>query len=185
MKGPIETLMQEHRLIEKMLDSLERFSHESIGPSEKDRAELGCYVTFFQTLADRCHHAKEEALLFEALRAHGMPKEAGPLAVMYEEHALGRHFLRRVDAVAAGAVAPSPEAWTAAMHSAREFILLLRNHIRKEDEILFPIAMRILPEAVRGDLARAFDEFERREMGEGVHERMHELADSLLHGVRS
>ena len=185
MRGPIETLMNEHRLIEKVLDSLERFASETKHPAEADRLTLGRYVTFLQTLADRCHHGKEEDLLFEALAQHGLPRESGPVAVMLEEHEMGRDLVRRMAAVAAVEGVPSPEAWSEARQAATDFVFLLQKHIQKEDGILFPMAQRVLPPAVQEELARAFEDFEKTKMGEGVHERMHALAEALLQGVRS
>ena len=46
----------------------------------------------------------------------------------------------------------------------------------KEDNILYPMADGILTPADQAELAAAFDQVEAEEMGEGTHERYHQLA---------
>lgn len=51
-------------------------------------------VQFFQVFADKCHHGKEENLLFPELERSGSPKERGPIAVMLAEHEQGQSFVK-------------------------------------------------------------------------------------------
>ena len=46
-------------------------------------------VDFIRGYADAWHHAKEEEHLFPALFLAGMPRDAGPVAVMLHEHGIG------------------------------------------------------------------------------------------------
>ena len=55
-------------------------------------------IIFFRLFADACHHGKEEDLLFTELEAQGMPRDAGPIAVMLDEHAQGRALVRTMAA---------------------------------------------------------------------------------------
>jgi hemerythrin-like domain-containing protein len=64
---PIGPLMIEHRLIERMIDvmreELNLFEKEK--ELDSDFVEMG--VDFIRTYADRCHHGKEEDILFREL----------------------------------------------------------------------------------------------------------------------
>jgi hemerythrin-like domain-containing protein len=71
------------------------------------------------------------------------------------------------------------------LEAVRGYVTLLRQHIQKEDNILFPMADQVLTAQDQKDLAEAFDRVEREEMGAGEHERYHamidEMEDTLLH----
>ncbi len=59
------------------------------------------------------------------------------------------------------------------------YVLLLRAHIQKEDNILFPMAARLMSEEEQAALLKQFDVVESDHMGTGTHERFLELAEAL------
>ncbi len=95
MQKAIEVLMGEHRLIEQALGSLETYALEIVADAPPRRDVVGEYAAFFGGFADACHHGKEEDILFQRMVERGLPREVGPLAVMYHEHELGRAHVRR------------------------------------------------------------------------------------------
>jgi hemerythrin-like domain-containing protein len=62
---------------------------------------------------------------------------------------------------------------------ARAYLRLLKEHIQKEDEILFRIADEAIPAAEQAALLRSFAEHEAQEMGAGVHEKYLAIAEDL------
>src|SRR5512132_3975875 len=100
----IETLMTEHRLIERALDALVAFADEVRRKSSDEREELGRFVTFIREFADAHHHGKEEDILFAAMVQAGFPKHGGPIAVMLMEHDQGRALVRALGELASQAV---------------------------------------------------------------------------------
>jgi hemerythrin-like domain-containing protein len=61
----------------------------------------------------------------------------------------------------------------------RQYIELLRAHIAKENNVLFPMSGRYLTPKDQSSLERAFNELEERETGKGEHERFHRIAYEL------
>ena len=61
-------------------------------------------LEFLKVFVDKCHHAKEEELLFPASVVAGVPK-AGPIAVMLHEHDTGRNYIKAMNAAFAGYMA--------------------------------------------------------------------------------
>lgn len=180
MSNAIETLMNEHRLIEQVLGSLETCVTRLERGEDIAREILSGYARFFREFADRCHHGKEEDLLFARMIEHGFPKEYGPIAVMLEEHVEGRSHVGAIGAVGSGA-GPLQEAERRGIAlRARAYIPLLRVHIQKEDRILYPMALQRLPASVTSELASEFDLFENEVMGAGAHRELHELAHRLV-----
>lgn len=170
---PTQILSSEHRVIEQVLDCLEAMAR---GVRERGRLDVeraGQALEVLRTFADRCHHGKEEDVLFAWMAKRGMPTHVGPIAVMLDEHKAGRSAIARMDAArAAGDV----EAFARA---AVEYVDLLRDHIAKEDGVLFPMAESMLDEEARAAVLEAFANFEHQDLGAGVHERMLALADGL------
>jgi len=86
-----------------------------------------------------------------------VPRHGGPLGCMLNEHDEGRAFIQAMKQNAPGCAngdTAGRRAWVAA---ARGYAHLLRNHIWKENEILFQIAERLLTEAEQAELAKEFD----------------------------
>ena len=176
----IETLMNEHRVIERVLDGLVAFTGEVRRKGSTEKEELSRFVTFIREFADACHHGKEEDILFGAMVEHGFPREGGPVAVMLHEHDQGRALVgilkARVD---------QQEPWTDADRQevaqvASGFSDLLRAHIHKEDAILYPMAEQHLPPEVMEEVGSACERYEQEETRAGAHERLHALAEDLV-----
>jgi len=98
---------------------------------------------------------------------------------MLQEHDLGRSFVKAMaDAIErykGGDVSSKKDI----VKNAREYTNLLRQHIYKEENILYPLANRALREEDQKNLIDEFEEFERKEIGIGVHEKYHRLAEKL------
>jgi hemerythrin-like domain-containing protein len=172
-----QILEREHELILKVLDCLERLAAEALGPERLDRVSAEQALDFLRSFADRCHHAKEEDLLFPALVAKGMPRDAGPIAVMLSEHEQGREAVACMGRAVDDAQADVPGAAQRFAQYAGSYVTLLRAHIQKENQVLFPMADRILGE---GEQAQLLLEFEQAEHElEGTGERCQELARVL------
>ena len=179
--SPTETLKHEHKIVLLVLNGAEREARSIQTGNGVHVEEIEQMVDFFRTFVDRCHHGKEERHLFPSMHGKGMPLDAGPLAVMLHEHELGRGAVRAIaealDRVKRGEAAAGPDLAAALLG----YVELLRNHISKEDNVLFPMADRILPAEEQSGLAMAFEKVEEEEIGAGVHERYHELAHRLGH----
>ena len=174
-----EVLMDEHRIIERVLAALETAAHrlrdgDAVEPSFFLRA-----ADFIGGFADGCHHRKEEGVLFPALEAAGIPRDGGPVGVMLHEHEEGRRLNAAMRAGAERMSAGDARAKEDVAQSALAYVALLRGHIAKEDGVLFPMA----DQAIRGRAAEhvleEFEKVEREETGQGVHRRYLDLAASL------
>lgn len=180
MAQAIDVLMDEHRVIERVLGALEAYAGELSPARALERGPVLEFARFFKTFADAFHHGKEERLLFERMVEFGFPREGGPLAVMLLEHEMGRKHVAVLAAIGEGAGRPAPgERDTFAAHS-RDFASLLRSHIVKEDQILYPMALQCLPGAELDRLAEQYAEFQEKVVGTAGYDEMLRLADRLV-----
>lgn len=180
--NPIEVLMNEHRVIESVLDSFESYVGRLAPDSSVDAADVGRFIQFIREFADACHHGKEEDILFETMVRNGMPRESGPIAVMLHEHEQGRQLVRTMtDCAARAAVSGWNDGERQCLrHAAHTYADLLRHHIQKEDGILYPMAASQLDAPAMAEIARRFDVFESEKTGAGEHEKLHALAEELI-----
>ncbi len=173
-----DTLMAEHRVIEGVLQALAA----AADALERGQAVRPGFFTdgaaFAAGFADDCHHKKEEGVLFPTMIAHGVPEQAGPIPVMLAEHARGRQYIRELRAAAARLEAGEPAAGEV-VAQARGYVMLLSQHIAKEDRILFPMAGKVIPANEQPAVSQAFEKVEHEEAGAGVHERYLALAAAL------
>ena len=176
---PTEILGNEHRIIERVLSCLEAIAAQAKSAGRVDERSAKDAVAFFRNFADRCHHGKEEAHLFPALEAKGFPRDGGPTGVMLHEHEQGRAHVRGMDENIAAAAKGDAAALRRFIDHAEGYVALLREHIYKEDHILFQLADRTLTEEEQQRLLDAFGKVEAEEMGAGTHETFVRMADEL------
>jgi len=175
-----EVLRHEHEAILKMLDGLERLNEALRTNPAGSKETLQGFVEFFQLFADRCHHGKEEDLLFPLLERRGLPRAGGPIGVMLFEHDHGRELLREMAAAAETFDKKPQDAARQWVQAAQRYCQLLRDHILKENEVLFRMAEQILTDEEQTALAAAFEKAEIEKMGAGTHERLHARMEQLL-----
>ena len=150
MKTDITTaLVDEHRLILRMIALLEKNARRTAEGAYNNWQFYLDGVDFIRNYADRFHHAKEEDVLFEALVKNGMPRKNSPVAAMLMEHDLGRNYVKAMESAALAALAGTPGLEGQITENALAYATLLKEHISKEDEILYPLAERVIPETMR------------------------------------
>ena len=179
---PTDILRHEHELIMMVLDAAEREARTIANGGAADADRLAGFVDFIRNFADHCHHAKEEDVLFVRMGERGFPREVGPVAVMLHEHELGRAHVAAVADNIGAAAAGDPAARAVVAERLAGYASLLRQHIFKENNILFAMADQTLTEEDQAALAADFERVERDEIGEGVHERYAAIARELAGG---
>lgn len=178
--NPIEELKKEHRAVEESLRILEGLCREieSQGKiSEPTHADQ--LLEFFAVFVDTCHHGKEEELLFPALEAQGVSRQAGPIGVMLAEHVFGRNHIRGMRQALADYKGGRQAAGADFVKHAKGYADLLRQHIFKEDNVLFQMADQRLPTGVKSELAKGFARIEEEKVGHGRHEAFHWMLEEL------
>ena len=179
-----QILMDEHRVIERVLGALEATAAR-MSAGATVRAEFFLQAAeFIATFADGCHHRKEEGVFFPALEAAGIPRAGGPIGVMLAEHEEGRRITRGLRAAAERMQAGDATAATEARRKALEYAALLRQHIMKEDNILFPMADGAIQGREQAAVTAEFGRLQREETADGVQAKYRALAEELEREAR-
>ena len=174
-----QILMEEHGVIERVLTALETAANRVSQGDEIQPAFFVNAALFIKNFADGSHHHKEEGVLFVAMTESGIPTQGGPIGVMLAEHEQGRAFTRGMKEAAEKWEAGDLSARATVVENALGYVALLRQHIQKENKILFPMADRLISPARQAKVSADFEQIKHEETGAGVHEKYLALAAVL------
>jgi hemerythrin-like domain-containing protein len=155
MMTPTEILREEHRVILAALDTLEMAADRLAAGRPAPEPWWEDMLAWLGAFVERTHHAREEQSLFSVMAKAGAPTSGGPIAVMLEEHAEGRGYVQAL----------AREGGAARVAAARNYARLLRAHIDKENEVVYPLAEAVLDRPAMEEVARGF---ERVDSAQGV-----------------
>ena len=143
---PMKKLVDEHVLIKRWVALIPEVINNLDVDSDEGRQILLDGVDFIRSYADKYHHAKEEEVLFKYF-----DEDLDIIKVMHEDHERGRSHVRAIlEALERRDKATIAEH----LNAYRE---LLKEHIKKEDEILYPWMDRNLSDTQIGELFSEFN----------------------------
>jgi len=177
--SPTTILMTEHEAIKTMLNILENLATRFEKGELVDLEQVKKALEFISGFADRCHHTKEEDLLFPALEKAGIPRQGGPIGVMLAEHDEGRSHVRAMKEAAERLERGDKQAGLDWARHARAYVSLLNQHIFKEDNILYPMGNERLSAEAQRKLLEEFERVEKEIMGPGKHEYFEAILEEL------
>lgn len=173
-----EMLIKEHDSILEMLDVLGKVCDKLDSVDAAVPEHLEQILSFLKGFADRCHHGKEEDLLFPAMEASGIPREGGPIGVMLLEHVQGRELIQRMVAAVDLIKEADPKAAGEFVGAGRGYVGLLTQHIEKENNVLFRMADMHISESKQHELEKQFDVVDKEKIGtERIAEYLQQLED--------
>ncbi len=176
---PTDELRHEHEVILHMLSGAERIARSAINSGDVDIGKVLNIIDFSRHFIDGCHHNKEEKYLFTLLQERGITGRQGPIAVMLFDHQRGRDLVASIDSALKEYQAGKKEAGGVVGRSLLQYVGILRAHISKENEILFPMTDRLLTAEDQESLESSFRDVEELETGAGVHEKYHRMAHEI------
>jgi len=148
---PMKKLVDEHVLIKRWIALIPEFVENLDIESEKGRRLVLDGIDMIRSYADKYHHAKEEEILFKYF-----DENADILKVMHADHTQARSLVKEMLA----AVERRDQKTIA--ENLMAYRELLTEHIRKEDEILYPWMDNQLSTRQVGELFSKFDEVDRQ-----------------------
>jgi hemerythrin-like domain-containing protein len=135
---PIGPLMIEHRLIERMIEIMKRELQRIEREKEVDSLLIDLFVDFIQTYADRCHHGKEEDILFRDLKKKSLTKEHKQIMdELVDEHQRGRRITGQLIKNNSQYQKGDQEAINEIAKCLQSLVDFYPKHIEKEDKHFF------------------------------------------------
>lgn len=178
MPKATQQLKDEHEGIKLMFRILEKICDRFKSYGDLNTEHLGDIVGFFKVFVDKCHHGKEEDLLFPAMEEAGIPRQ-GLIDVMLAEHEQGRGYVKAIHAALERYKAGNKSAPTAIVDNAKGYIAVMLSHIDKEDHVLYPMGDQRFSKEKDESLFEGFEKIEEERIGLGKHEEFHKLMHNL------
>ena len=169
----IKLLMDDHSIIEKALVIIER----QLEKSKKNWSAISTLLDVLWDYGETCHNMKEEKVYFPLLLERGMPPQ-GPVAVMLAEHQKERDYLNKLKSLLPEAK-QNKELEQEFSNIFGEYSALTKDHIWKENDILYPMGRKFVQPDDVPYLATEFKRIEQESLGVGAYTRYKTLVDAL------
>jgi hemerythrin-like domain-containing protein len=175
-KSPEQDLRDEHSAISIMLSVMKKIAIRLKNREEVKKGHLEKMVDFLVNFADKCHHGKEEKILFPEVVKN--PLNLYLVNELLGEHKSGRDLIHGMAESIQYYDTGNPDAYHIATNM-EVYILLLITHIKKESKFLFPIVKKQMPDDVQLKIEEQFETLEQDIIGIGKHEEYHEWLKDL------
>ena len=144
---PLHTLIEEHEVILNFLRNLEDlnlFFQKSLAIN-KDNQELQKLEDIAEHLISaEPHHQREEEVLFPEIEKRGV---LGPPEAMKQEHEILRGYKKELKNMVKNFDGKNLADFKKKLKEVSDnLVLMLREHISKENDILYPLAFQVIPE---------------------------------------
>ncbi len=180
---PIAPMMMEHRLIERMVglmrQELERIrSNVAVDPEFAfvDPVFIDIAVDFLRIYADRCHHGKEEDILFAELAHKELPPDLKKIMdELIEEHVRARELTRELVKAKEDYLRQEPEAVNQILFYLDKLTAMYPKHIITEDQHFFIPCMGYFTDSEKAGMLEKMWEFDRKM----IHERYEGVVSAI------
>ena len=177
-KNLTEILEAEHRVIEKVVSAARELNVKIEAGQKPDVDLLRKIIDFMRTYADKCHHGKEEELLFPALGNLGVPIEGCPLGALMGEHTRGRFLVTNLAEGTEMLAAGDESGFEKIKKGLSGIITLYPNHIWKEDFLLFPMTHKVMSTDAMKDMLQPFMDVDER-IGKAALKQYRDFAEEI------
>jgi len=145
----VKRLVDEHLLIKRWLVLIPKVINSMDLSSTEGRKMVAGGIDFISSYADKFHHGKEEDILFKYF-----DEQSQIIQAMHSDHETGRSHVKAMRE------ALETEDKDYIIRHLQAYGDLLTEHIKKEDEILFPWMDRSLSESEKDAITREFEKAE-------------------------
>ncbi|MHB8634126.1 MAG: hemerythrin domain-containing protein [Thermoplasmatota archaeon] len=175
----LSTLHKEHESIRQLLHVISGMAGAMREGHHVERSDADQALEAVVGFADKCHHAKEENILFPAIMDSRQAAFAKRLLPSLErDHGVSRRIVNDMKTHLPAAVGGDARAMALFTHAVHQFRLLEEAHIKREERELMPLAESLSPRAL-GAVLKAFEKLDLK-LGAGLHAKfegwIHDLA---------
>jgi hemerythrin-like domain-containing protein len=175
---PTENLNSEHKDILELLGIMSRISKNIISNEVFYTSDIEEIIDFLKHFIEKSHHKKEE-IFYPILSGVDNLKDKEELSVMLYEHVLSRNYLKDINSCVINCKIGNSFSQDLLAESMMKYVVLIKNHINKEEKIIFPMADKILNETQQREVFSQFEKIEHKIVEHDFHGHYHRLLDKL------
>lgn len=175
-RSTLGILMSEHQVILRMIDQMRQKAERLSLGDRLDPMFIATVVDFIRSYADRCHHGKEEAILFRELAGRNLSAEdASAMQRLIEDHVWARSRTRELVEASDAYFGGDGDALVHVIATLRRLAEFYPAHIAREDKEFFRHAMTYFDAHEREAMDIESREFDRML----IHERYRQVVEAL------
>lgn len=176
---PTENLTKEHKKINELLDIMSKIalkikSNDVFYPNDVEEI-----VDYLIIIIDNNHHGKEDGVFYPELISSGIPKETAPLSIINYEHTTAKRYLKDISSCVVNCKIGNDFSGELLADSLTNYVTVTKNHIQREEEIVFPIANEVLSVEKQNEILQRFDEIEQRNISNSFNDHFNKLLNKL------
>jgi rubredoxin/hemerythrin-like domain-containing protein len=155
--------MREHRLIERMVNVINKELNKINKQEDLDHKFVDVAVDFFKTYADKCHHGKEEDILFKKLKTKNLVQEhLKTINELINEHAYARKVVTKLKKANQLYANRNGDVLNEIKSLLEEIVTIYPKHIEKEDKHFFYPSMDYFSKNEKDVMLDDFLNFDRK-----------------------
>jgi hemerythrin-like domain-containing protein len=160
---PIDHLMQEHRIIERMIPPIQNELSRIKETKTVNPEFINITIDFIRTYVDHCHHGKEEGILFRELAKKTLSSEHGTMMKeLINEHVYARTTTANLEKAKDTYVNGNAEALNDVWKFLNDLAEFYPKHIKKEDKKFFIASMEYFTPREQETMLQEFWDFDRK-----------------------
>lgn len=179
---PIEILLEEHKLVERVITLIEKIQSKLKDEKEVPATVFWKLVDFLRSYADVIHHSKEEDVLFVQMQDHEeeLTSEVWDrIGVLIEEHIEGLDLANEMHKAIREYQRGKPKARKNILEAITRYIEVMKPHFQAEEEDVFPAMVAVLSDEEKTKTKADFERFDNLVGGTEAHKRYQKIVSEL------
>lgn len=172
-------LREEHQGILLMLKILDKVCQKLDDGEKVSPDHLDQILEFIKIFVEKCHHKKEESILFPAMLNVQISQGSDLVGAILKEHSALHDIVKNLNDGIREYQAGNLAVKSTIIESIRIYTAMLTQHVEQEDKVVFPLAEKHLTEETQEKLYFEFEKMEINQIGAGKHEQLHRVLDHL------
>jgi len=176
---PTENLINEHKKINELLDIMSKIalkikSKDVFYPNDVEEV-----VKYLINIIENSHHGKEDDVFYPELISSGIPKETAPLSIINYEHLISVNYLKDISSCVVNCKIGNDFSGELLADSLTNYVIAIKNHIQREEEIVFPIANEVFSIEKQNDILQRFEIIEQKYISNSFNDQFDELLNKI------
>ena len=161
---PEDNLREDHGQIMKLFVSWQKMLGKLDHPDQALIEDFEKCIDWVEVFIDRCHHGKEDEILFPAMESSANPEVKSLIKDLHSEHQTGRSLLESIK-LELKTFSQSNGLPAGLIQLCQGYIDLFRKHIRRENAQLLPLLEKCIPVEAQEQIAAQFEQYDQRTIG--------------------
>jgi len=184
---PIDILLDEHKLVSRVIDLVERIRDKLQHEEEVPPTVFWKLVDFLYNYSDVIHHSKEEDVLFAKMQdyADKLPTAVkDQIGVLIDQHLQALDLANEMHKAIRDYKRGSTGARKRILQAVTSYVDLMKPHFESEENDVFPTMVRVLSKADKDRTKADFDRFDKLVGGAEAHKRYERVVSELEKELR-